>query len=147
MVDKDIVVAKIAIIQRCLKRIKDVTGLETNSLDDIDTQDIFVLNLQRAIQAAIDIAAHIISSESWKIPDTFKEYFKILAQKKILDSGLSNRLQNMVGFRNIAIHDYQNLDTDILKSILEKHLIDLEKYYLQIIGTHQLDDDTNLDEE
>lgn len=142
MIDKDIVIAKIAVIQRCLKRIKDATELKADSLDDIDTQDIFVLNLQRAIQAAIDVAAHIISSESWKIPETFREYFKILAEQKILGKELSKRLQNMVGFRNIAIHDYQSLDVDILKSILEKHLVDLEKYYLRIIEVYQLDTDS-----
>ena len=44
MPDKDVVMAKVAIIQRCLKRIKETTHLDPESLDDIDTQDIFVLN-------------------------------------------------------------------------------------------------------
>ncbi|WP_337250322.1 HepT-like ribonuclease domain-containing protein [Acetomicrobium sp.] len=58
MPDKDIVLAKVATIQRCFDRIRDVTGLDPKSLEDIDKQDIFVLNLQRAIQACIDLAAH-----------------------------------------------------------------------------------------
>ena len=52
MPDKDIVMAKVASIQRCLKRIKESTNLAPESLDDIDKQDIFVLNLQRAVEAA-----------------------------------------------------------------------------------------------
>jgi hypothetical protein len=50
MVDKDVVLAKSAAIQKCLKRIIEVTGLDPGQLDDQDIQDIFVLNLQRAIQ-------------------------------------------------------------------------------------------------
>lgn len=46
MPDRDIVLAKVAAIQRCLKRIKDVTGLKPDTLDELNVQDIFVLNLQ-----------------------------------------------------------------------------------------------------
>jgi hypothetical protein len=42
MVDKDVVLAKTAAIQKCLKRIMEVTGLDPGQLDDQDTQDIFV---------------------------------------------------------------------------------------------------------
>ena len=48
MPDKDIVLAKTAAVQRCLKRIKDTTKLKPDTLDDLNTQDIFILNLQRA---------------------------------------------------------------------------------------------------
>ncbi|GEM_PF-6906009 len=58
MPDRDIVLAKVATIQKCLDRILDVTRLDPECLEDIDKQDIFVLNLQRAIQACIDLAAH-----------------------------------------------------------------------------------------
>ena len=62
MPDRDVVLAKAAAIQRCLRRIEEVTGLKPASLADQDTQDIFVLNLQRAIQSAIDLASHIIAA-------------------------------------------------------------------------------------
>jgi len=63
MPDRDVVLAKVSAIQKCLRRIKDITGLNPDRLDDIDVQDIFVLNLQRSIQSAIDLATHIIASE------------------------------------------------------------------------------------
>jgi len=56
--DRDVVLAKVATIQKCLGRILDVTRLDPECLEDIDKQDIFVLNLQRAIQACIDLAAY-----------------------------------------------------------------------------------------
>lgn len=75
MPDKDVMLAKVATIQRCLKRIKETTGLNPASLDSIDTQDIFVLNLQRAVQAAIGLATHVVASEGLGLSDTIKGNF------------------------------------------------------------------------
>jgi len=133
--DRDVILAKIAAIQKSLKRIKDVTGLDPERLDELDTQDIFVLNLQRAIQSAIDLAAHVVASEGLGVPDTIRGNFVLLENAKIITKVLSKKMQSMVGFRNIAIHDYQSLDIEILKAILAKNLKDLEQFYTTIL-TH-----------
>lgn len=135
MPDRDVVLAKVAAIQKCLRRIKDVTGLDSDRLDEIDAQEIFVLNLQRAIQSAIDLATHIVASEGLGIPDTIRGNFVLLERAKIITKTLSKKMQSMVGFRNIAIHDYQALDVDILKAILSKNLKDIEQCYTAIL-TH-----------
>src|SRR4030042_6538857 len=114
MPDKDVVLAKVAAIQKCLRRIKDVTGLDSDRLDEIDAQEIFVLNLQRAIQSAIDLATHIVASESLGIPDTVRGNFVLLENAGIIRKSLSRKMQSTVGFRNIAIHNYQTLNVDIL---------------------------------
>jgi len=129
MPDRDVVLAKVAAIQKCLRRIKDVTGLDPDRLDELNTQDIFILNLQRAIQSTIDLATHVVASEGLGIPDTIRGNFVLLENAKIITKTLSKKMQSMVGFRNIAIHDYQTLDVDILKAILSKNLKDLEQFY------------------
>jgi uncharacterized protein YutE (UPF0331/DUF86 family) len=134
MPDRDVVLAKVAAIQKCLKRIKDVTDLDPDRLDEKDAQDIFVLNLQRAIQSTIDLATHVVASEGLGIPDTIRSNFVLLDHAKIITKTLSRKMQSMVGFRNIAIHDYKAIDVDILKAILTKHLKDLEQFYTTILG-------------
>jgi uncharacterized protein YutE (UPF0331/DUF86 family) len=134
MPDRDVVLAKIAAIQKCLRRIKDVTGLDSGRLDEIDAQEIFVLNLQRAIQSAIDLATHFVASEGLGIPDTIRGNFVLLERAKIITKTLSKKMQSMVGFRNIAIHDYQALDVDILKAILSKNLKDIEQFYTAVLN-------------
>ena len=131
MPDKDVVLAKVAVIQRCLKRIRETTQMDSGSLDDVDKQDIFVLNLQRAVQAAIDLTTHIVASEGLGLSDTIKGNFKLLQNAGILAEDLMRRMESMVGFRNrnIAIHDYQAIDKGILKSILVNNLKDLEDFY------------------
>jgi uncharacterized protein YutE (UPF0331/DUF86 family) len=134
MPERDIMISKTGSIQRCLNRIKDVTSLEPASLEDQDKQDIFILNLQRAIQACIDLAAHVVASEGLGVPDTVKENFSLLNKKGIITADLASRMGKMTGFRNIAIHDYQDLDLEILKSILAKNLRDLEEFYVEVLG-------------
>ena len=133
MPDKDVVLAKTASIQKCLRRIKEVTGLNPESLDEINKQDIFVLNLQRAVQSTIDLAAHVIASEGLGVPDTIRDNFLRLEQAGIIGRDLAKIMQAMVGFRNIAIHDYQAINIDILKTLLGKHLKDLEEFYTVIL--------------
>lgn len=132
----DVILAKVSTIKRCLRRIKDVTNLSPDSLDDEDKQDIFILNLQRAVEAAIDIATHIVASDGLGVPSTTKENFELLREAGAIDDNLLKKMQSMVGFRNIAIHDYQSIDVDILKSILTKNLKDLEEFYTVVIETY-----------
>ncbi|MDP8239613.1 MAG: DUF86 domain-containing protein [Candidatus Hatepunaea meridiana] len=131
--NKDIILAKVSIIKRCLERIKSTTLLDPSRLDDFDVQDIFVLNLQRAIQASIDLASHLIASEGWELPDTLKKNFDVLAIHKFISVEFAGKLKAMVGFRNIAVHDYSAIDPDILKTILVKHLDDIEKFYRSVL--------------
>jgi uncharacterized protein YutE (UPF0331/DUF86 family) len=133
MVERDVVLGKVGSIQRCLKRIRDVTQLKPESLQDIDVQDVFVLNLQRAVQGAIDLASHVVASEGLGMPQDIRETFLILHRAGIIPADLSERMRKMVGFRNIAVHEYQDLDLSLLQAILVGHLRDLEEFYTLIV--------------
>jgi len=135
MVDHDVIIAKINSVQRCLNRIKDVTGLDPESLNDIDTEEIVILNLQRAIQGSIDIAAHITADEGLGIPQELRENFDLLSKHNMISSALAGKLRNMVGFRNIAVHEYDTVDIDILKSIVQHNLSDIEDFYVRVWST------------
>ena len=136
--EKDVLFAKIGIIKRCLQRIHDATGDDPGSLIIIDKQDIFVLNLQRAIQGAIDLAAHVISSEGLGVPQDLKESFDLLRGKGIIPYDLAEKMKKMVGFRNIAVHEYQELKLGILQSILSNNVKDLEDFYTAVVKHYQL---------
>lgn len=139
MVDKDVVFEKVKNIQNCLKRIKEKTKGDPSSLHNMDVQDIFVLNLQRAVQSAIDLATHIVSDEGLGLPGELKENFSLMEKAGIIPKVLSEKLQKMVGFRNIAVHDYTEIDVNILRAILEKgELKDLEDFYSQTLKHFQM---------
>ena len=131
MID-DVLLAKLASIDRCLQRIKKVTDNKPESVENIDTQDIVVLNLQRAVQASIDIAAWYISKNHLGLPDTLKAHFTMLREVGVISNELCERLEAMVGFRNIAVHQYQQLNLDILKTIISSRLSDLDVFVAAI---------------
>ena len=119
----DVVLVKLATIDRCLERIRSVTRGDPDAVNDLDVEEIVVLNLQRAIQATIDLAAHVIAGRNWGLPDSLRAHFRIL-----VDHALGSRLEAMVGFRNIAVHEYDRIDRAILRSILSEHLVDLSDF-------------------
>ena len=84
-----------------------------------------VLNLQRACEAVLDLAMYVVSTRKLGLPQNKREAFVLLEESKIIDSEMSKKMQGMVGFRNIAVHDYKEIDEDILKDVIENHLTDL----------------------
>ncbi len=133
MTDIEVLIQKTNNIQNCLRRIQETLKGDLNRLEDFDVQDIVTLNLQRAVQLTIDMAAHIVSTEHLGIPQSLKDLFLILQKNHVLEHHLSSKLQKMVGFRNIAVHDYQEISPAILKSILSLHLKDFEDFYTSVI--------------
>ena len=132
MLEQDVILSKISIIKKCLKTIASVKENAGKELEGYLIDDITVLNLQRAIQAAIDTAHIIIADNGLELPATYKQSFAILAKQKIIPHALAQDLMKMVGFRNIAVHNYQQIDTEILHSICIHHLKDLEDFYTRI---------------
>lgn len=125
----DVLLNKAAIIEKCLARInEEYVGFEIEFLENFTKQDSVILNIQRAIQAAVDMATHIVRVKKLGIPQNSAEVFSFLADNKLIDKELSLRLQKMIGFRNIAVHDYQKLDLDIVVAVIEKNLADLQSF-------------------
>jgi uncharacterized protein YutE (UPF0331/DUF86 family) len=127
MID-DIDLNKAAIIRRCLKRISEEYRGNPSRLDDFTIQDSIVLNLLRACEAAIDLAMHRVAQGRFGIPQTSRDSFQLLAQNGILSHASATAMKHMVGVRNIAVHNYQNIQLPILQAIVEKHLVDFESY-------------------
>jgi uncharacterized protein YutE (UPF0331/DUF86 family) len=126
MVDRDLVLAKVDTLERSLARIDSArrrTGLEA-----LDRQDIIVLNLQRAVQSMLDLAAHVVAREGLGVPDELAASFGLLRRAGILDDDLADRMRRMTGFRNIAVHEYRRLDPDVIESIVRDRLGDLRAF-------------------
>ena len=122
----EIVLSKVASLERCIQRIREeYRNCNGNIKDDILRQDSIVLNLERACEQCIDIGQRVIRRERIGLAKEYREVFKILAEHHYISNELSEVLQKMVGFRNIAIHDYMQINMDILKHIIEHRLEDL----------------------
>lgn len=114
-------------------RIKQKTPPSAQLLvNDIDLQDIISLNLSRAVQLSVDIGAHIISVQNLNTPQTMGSIFETLKLAGILQADTAEKLKKSVGFRNIAVHEYENVNWEIVFTIITQHLADFVRFIEQI---------------
>ncbi len=131
--ENEIILNKIQVIERCIRRIHEEYNHNPENLKNFTKQDSIILNIQRGCEACIDLAMHVVSEKGLGIPQSSREVFDILYQNKIIDEEMAKKLKSMVGFRNIAVHDYQKINLDIVKQIIEKHLKDLKDFAERIL--------------
>ncbi len=132
----DVVLNKAATIERCLQRVlEEYADDKQNLVTNQTKQDAIVLNLQRACETTIDLAMYVISERKLGVPQDSRDAFALLQAAGILPVDLATRLQKMVGFRNVAVHEYTRLNPDVIQSIITKHLDDFRTFSSTIVKT------------
>jgi uncharacterized protein YutE (UPF0331/DUF86 family) len=122
----EVLARKVTSLQRCVARSREeLTRAGVAFATDHTAQDAAILNVIRACETAIDLANMVIRKRLLGIPSETRESFTILMQEQLLGQGLGTRLQKMVGFRNVAVHRYQELDMRIVEAVIRDGLDDL----------------------
>lgn len=134
MENKAVVLNKFETIEKCINRINEEYENNPQNLEDYRRMDMIVLNLQRAYEAVLDLAMYVVSNRKLGLPQNKREAFKLLENDKIIDAQMSKNMQGMVGFRNIAVHDYKEIDEKILQDVIENHLNDLLEFARTILN-------------
>ena len=125
----DVLLAKAGIIERCIVRVnEDYVGYEVELEANFTRQDAILLNLQRACEAAIDGAMHLVRINRLGVPTDSRQAFIYLIGAKMLPPELDQHLIAMVGFRNIAVHNYRQLDMNVVHAIIRNRLADLKAF-------------------
>lgn len=120
MVD-DVLIHKASSIERYVARAREEYDKDPASFaTDFTRQDAAILNIQRACEAALDMGQHLIRRERLGVPQGARDVF----QGWWVSPSLLTNLKNMVGFRNIAVHEYQALQLPITVAIITQHLGD-----------------------
>ncbi len=136
MVDKRLVGRKLAQIDTYLNQIKEFSKISlVRYKKDWKTERIVERTLQILIEVCIDIANHIISDKRMRLPTGYADTFKVLAENKVIDKKLFERLERMAKFRNVVVHQYETIDPTIVVSILHRNLGDLENIKRSLSNT------------
>lgn len=114
----DILLNKAAIIERCVRRMLE-EARACPQLDDVTHVDALTLNIERACQAAIDMAMHVVADRHLGVPQSTAEAFSLLKRSGLIDRPLAAALAGMVGFRNVAVHQYEDIDMSVLRWIVD----------------------------
>jgi len=130
----DVLLNKAATIERCVARAREeYSAAGAGFALDFTRQDAAVLNIQRACEAALDMGQHIIRTRKLGLPQSARNVFDLLAQHGIIELPLAESLKKMVGFRNIAVHDYQALLLPILVAIITEHLDEFLRFVTAVL--------------
>lgn len=133
MVD-EVLINKAATIERCVARAREEYAAAGDRFEqDHSRQDAAVLNIQRACEAALDMGHHVIRRERLGVPQSARDVFDLLAQDNWIAPALAQALKKMVGFRNIAVHDYQRLLLPITVSVITQHLDEFLQFSAAIL--------------
>jgi uncharacterized protein YutE (UPF0331/DUF86 family) len=132
--DRRVIETKLESLRRCVKRIEQKRPSTPQTLaTDYDLQDILSVNLERAVQLCVDLAAHVIADREISAPTTMAAAFEALHALHILSSDLTNSMKKAVGFRNIAVHNYQEIDWEIVFNICHHKLDDFRAFAQAIV--------------
>jgi len=125
----DVLINKAATIERCIKRTREEYDKNPATFaTDHTRQDAAILNIQRACEAAIDMGQYIVRRDKLGVPQSARDVFDLLSASGFIDAQLADTMKRMVGFRNIAVHDYQKLQLPITVAIIERHLGDFLQF-------------------
>lgn len=129
MVDKNVVLRKISELETYQKQIEefsDITIQEYKS--DWKLQRIIERTLQMMIETCVDIAHHIISDKDMRPPTSYADTFNILLENNIIEPELYAIMDKMIKFRNIVVHRYEDVDAEIVATIIKKHIGDFKNF-------------------
>ena len=134
MENEAVILNKFESIERCINRIHEEYEGNEENLEDYRRLDSIVLNLQRSCELVTDIAMYIVSSRKLGIPQEKREAFELLEKNHLISKDMSENMKKMIGFRNIAVHDYKRIDEKILKEVLDGHLEELLDFARTILN-------------
>lgn len=121
----DVLINKAATIERCVQRAREEYAKDPATFaSDYTRQDAAILNIQRACEASLDMGQHLIRKHKLGVPQSSRDVFNLLAAAGLIPTELAEQLKKMVGFRNIAVHEYQQLQLPITEMIIQHRLHD-----------------------
>lgn len=129
----EVVVQKLASIDRCLSAVRRYVAGDLGRLDDPMVLDAVVLNIQRAYEQAIDAACREVSLRGLGVPADSADAFTILQRESILSPHVAERMRRMVGFRNVAVHEYRRLEPAVVRTVVAERLEDFESLCRELV--------------
>jgi len=137
--DRELINQKLESLRRALQRVSDKCPESIEVLtSDFDAQDIIALNLTRAVQLSIDIGSHLIAGTDYPPPTTMGQVFEVMNKAGFIEAELADRMKKAVGFRNLAVHNYDAINWAIVYAIATRHLNDFKAFARAVVAVEKI---------
>ena len=135
MVDKPLILRKLAELDQYLRQVKEYTRISVEEYQsNWKTQRIIERTLQMMIETCVDIAGHIISDKAFRTPLSYSDTFKVLHENGVLPTSLFAKMEKMAKFRNVVVHHYDTIDAEIVVGILKRDLKDFSGFQAAVVA-------------
>lgn len=126
-------------VRRLLQRIsEDISYLSTRATDDraglaadFDRLAAVKYVFVTAIEGCLDVAQHLCSSEGWGPPSSNADALRLLGSHEVVDVDLAGTMARAVGFRNVLVHGYTDVDDRRVVAYLDR-VGDLERFVSRV---------------
>jgi len=135
VVDKTLILRKLSELEEYSGQLKEYANVTIEQYSrDWKVQRVVERTLQMMIEICVDVAGHIISDKGYRVPTTYADSFRVLYENGVLNKKLFETMGKMAKFRNIIVHHYDKVDTEIVIGIVRRDLNDFSAYKDAIIN-------------
>lgn len=131
MTDEDLIQKRLAFIETCLRELESLANVAAIEAD-IKERRFIEHTLQICVQAAQDVASHVVSDLKLGEPSSQLELFSSLARSGWIAEPLAQSLRAAVGFRNVLVHGYTAVNPAVVRDVVENHLGDFRDFVAAI---------------
>jgi len=136
--EKRVINTKLENLRNCVARIESKRPASSDLLEkDYDIQDIVSVNLERAIQSCLDIAAHIGADFDDVAGTSAAGAFQDLCKHGVISRELADDLSRAAGFRNLLVHRYASIDWGRVHQFIHSDLEILRRFAEAVAGYSQ----------
>ena len=132
-INKSLIFIKLDFLESQISGIERMDFSKASFVKNADIHDLVTFRLQQSIEAAIDIATHIIAESDLPRVETAKDALLLLGEQEIIDKGLSQKMGKAADFRNRVVHGYNDFDYTLLFRDFENNIRDLKDFAKQIL--------------
>ncbi len=133
VIDKVLVNNLLDTLKTAITKIRGMDVTLEKILEDEDSQDLVDRRMQVAIETCINIATHLASAMELPRKEKASDIFLLLGENGVIVANLAEKMAGAVGFRNILIHEYTDIDYKLAYSDLDEKLNDLKEFAKQVL--------------
>ena len=135
MIDKNLIQRKLAKMSEYLTQLEVVAS---KSLDEYKEDHFYRYSTERLIQliveCAIDINNHIVVESEKKPPEDYRSSFSGVSRLGVITQDLLDKIKGSASLRNILVHDYMDIDDDIVYQSIPQTVSSYHEYMRQVFA-------------
>jgi uncharacterized protein YutE (UPF0331/DUF86 family) len=130
---------KLTKIRSYVKVVERYKGVIASELEkNINISAVAERYLQLAIDACVDVAEMVIIDQRLKSPEDAGDAIRVLGSEKVIDEDFAKNFAGAVGFRNILVHEYVDINYEEEAKMINERLEDFERFAGEVAKFYEL---------